>query len=120
MDVDRVRRIFKKIGQEMLENPELAPGFVEPFKSSGVSQINQTGIVIGGKFTHKPGTQYLIQREIYRQVQKKFEEAGIKFARQEVRVAVSGGDLKLDDPRIEAATAAAVSATKEEQTKEGA
>jgi len=120
MDVDRVRRIFKKIGQEMLENPELAPGFVEPFKSSGVSQINQTGIVIGSKFTHKPGTQYLIQREIYRQVQKKFEEAGIKFARQEVRVAVSGGDLKLDDPRIEAATAAAVSATKEEQTKEGA
>ncbi|MFN0115592.1 MAG: mechanosensitive ion channel family protein [Paracoccaceae bacterium] len=91
-DVEKVRKIFKRIGQEMLANPELAPGFIEPFKSQGVREITETGIVVAGKFTFKPGGQFIIRREVFKRVQEEFDKAGIPFARQEVRVAMVGQD----------------------------
>jgi small-conductance mechanosensitive channel len=89
-DVEKVRKIFKKIGQEMMENPELAPGFIEPFKSQGVGEFNEYGIVVRGKFMHKPGAQFGIRKYIFKRVPEEFAANGIHFARREVRVSVTG------------------------------
>ena len=89
-DVEQVRKIFKRIGQEMLEDPELGPGFIEPFKSQGVYEYNDHGIVIRGKFTHKPGAQFMIRKKVYTRVKEEFEKAGIEFARREVKVNLEG------------------------------
>ncbi|QOL80004.1 mechanosensitive ion channel family protein [Pseudooceanicola spongiae] len=89
-DVERVRKIFKKIGQEMLDDPELGQGFIEPFKSQGVYEYNDHGIVIRGKFTHKPGAQFMIRKKVYTRVKEEFEKAGIQFARREVKVNLEG------------------------------
>lgn len=107
-DVEKVRKIFKRIGQEMMANPELAPGFLEPFKSQGVREINETGIVIAGKFTFRPGAQFLIRREVFKRVQEEFDKAGITFARQEVRVAVVGQQGPVDPGTAGAAAAAVI------------
>jgi moderate conductance mechanosensitive channel len=116
-DLEKVRKIFKKIGQDMLENPEHAANFIQPFKSQGVAEVNDIGIVVRGKFMTKPDAQWLIQKEIYSRVQKAFEENGIQFARKEVRVQIPGLDERrdLDDKQKQdianSARSAAVAAT---------
>lgn len=90
-NVDQIRKIFKKIGQEMMDNPDLKEGFIEPFKSQGVREITDAGVVIGCKFMFKPGTQFTIRKEIYRLIQRDLDAAGIKFARPEVHVIADGG-----------------------------
>jgi small-conductance mechanosensitive channel len=95
-DIEKVRKLFKKIGQEMMENPQHAKDFIQPFKSQGVSDVDDVGIVVRGKFMTKPGAQWMIRKEIYARVQKAFEENGIHFARKEVRVQIPGLDENED------------------------
>jgi len=85
-DLEKVRKLFKKIGLEIAANPEHAEKLIAPFKSQGAADVTDVGIVVRGKFTTKPGAQFMIRKEIYSAVQKAFEENGIEFARREVRV----------------------------------
>lgn len=91
-DPNKVKKIFKKIGAEMLEDPLYKEDFLEPFKSQGVFQFDDVGIVMRGKFMAKPGTQFTIRKEIYNRVRSEFKENGIEFARREVRVDIPGID----------------------------
>ncbi|MGI9354891.1 MAG: mechanosensitive ion channel family protein [Rhizobiaceae bacterium] len=111
-NIDKVRKLFKKIGQEIMEYPELAKDIIEPFKSQGVTAVDDVGMVIRGKFMSKPGKQWVLRKEIYTRVQKAFEENGIEFARKEVRVKLSDdqGGAALTDDQKETVAAAAVEA----------
>lgn len=109
-DLDKVRKIFKKIGQEMMEVPELAEGIIEPFKSQGAADVDDVGIIVRGKFMTKPGHQFAVRKEVYSRVQKAFKENGIDFARKEVRVNIPGlGEGTELTPEQENAIAAAAS-----------
>lgn len=114
-DPNRVKKIFKKIGAEMLEHPELGNDFMQPFKSQGVMDINDVGMIIRGKFMAKPGKQFMIRKEIYNRVKAEFEANGIEFARREVRVDIPGLEQGHDlSPEEEASvTAAATSAAQQ-------
>lgn len=112
-DLEKVRKLFKKIGQELMEKPEIAENMLAPFKSQGVADVNDIGIVLRGKFTAKPGTQWTMRKEIYSRVQKTFEENGIEFARKEVRVHLGDDDeaaSKLTPEQKQTVAAAAVDA----------
>ncbi|MEM7194661.1 MAG: mechanosensitive ion channel family protein [Pseudomonadota bacterium] len=85
-DLTKVKKIFKQIGAEMMEFPEFADDFIQPFKSQGVLEVDDVGIVVRGKFMAKPGKQFMLRKEIYQRVQKAFDENGLQFARKEVRV----------------------------------
>jgi small-conductance mechanosensitive channel len=87
-DIEKVRKLFKKIGQKILTESEYADGILAPFKSQGPAEVTDVGIVIRGKFTTKPGGQWMIRREVYTEVQKAFKENGIEFARREVKVQI--------------------------------
>lgn len=108
-DLEKVRKIFKKIGQQIMENPEYAEGILAPFKSQGAADVDDVGIMVRGKFTTKPGAQWAIRKEIYTRVQKAFEENGIEFARKEVRVQMPAGikeeDLTPDQKKVVSAAA---------------
>jgi small-conductance mechanosensitive channel len=108
-DQEKVRKLFKKIGQEMMEVPELAEVLINPFKSQGAADVTDVGIVIRGKFSTVPGGQFIIRKEVYNRVQKAFEENGIEFARKEVRVQLpepmKSGDLN-DEQRKTVSAAA--------------
>jgi small-conductance mechanosensitive channel len=108
-DIDKVRKIFKKIGQELYDDPQYAEAFIQPFKYKGVSQVNDVGIVVRGKFMFKPekAKQFLINREIYKRVQADFAKAGIQFARREVRVSVDQKGAPLSDKAVQSIAAAA-------------
>ena len=94
-DVNRIKKIFKKVGQDMLEAP-YADDMFQTFKSQGVYAVDDVGIVIRGKFMTKPGAQWIIRKDIYARVQKALDEAGIQFARKEVRVQIPGLEEKSD------------------------
>lgn len=87
-DIERIRKIFKKIGQDLLEYPDIKDDFIQPFKSQGVIEVDDYGLVVRAKFMSKPGRQFIIRRHAYRAVQEAFAEAEIEFATPEVRVVV--------------------------------
>jgi len=119
-DLEKVRKLFKKIGQEMLADPELADNFLEPFKGQGAADVTDTGIVVRGKFTTRPGDQWVVRKEVYNRVQKAFEENGIEFARKEVRVKMPESevnDLTQDQKEQIAAAASDVAESPQEPQK---
>ncbi|MEP2531039.1 mechanosensitive ion channel domain-containing protein [Shimia sp.] len=118
-DPNKVKKIFKKIGQEMLQDELFKDDFLQPFKSQGVFDIDDVGMVIRGKFMAKPGKQFMIRKEIYNKIKAAFAEAGIDFARREVRVAMP--DMEHHEELTEAektAMAAAAAATVAQQQED--
>ncbi len=85
-DVNKVKKIFKQIGRDMLEHPDMGKDFIEPFKSQGVKAMEESAMIVRGKFMAKPGTQFTIRKELYNRVQKAFQENGIEFAHRRVMV----------------------------------
>ena len=116
-DPNKVKKIFKKIGAEMIEDPLFKDDFLEPFKSQGVFQFDDVGIVMRGKFMAKPGTQFTIRKEIYNRVRNEFKAAGIEFARREVRVAMPEHEngAPVSDEEKAALTAAAAEVARQQQ-----
>ncbi|MFY2824553.1 mechanosensitive ion channel family protein [Ruegeria sp. MALMAid1280] len=91
-DPNKVKKIFKKIGAEMMADEVHKDGFLQPFKSQGVFDFDDVGMIIRGKFMAKPGKQFTLRKEIFNRVKAAFKENGIDFARREVRVAIPGLD----------------------------
>jgi small-conductance mechanosensitive channel len=102
-DLMQVKKIFKKIGAEMAADPVMGPNLLDPPKSQGVLEMDDSAMIIRCKFMAKPGEQFIIRRELYQRVQKEFEAAGIQFARRQVSVYVPPGA----SPEQAAAAAAA-------------
>jgi len=116
-DLHKVKKIFKQIGAEMMEVPEFAEDLMQPFKSQGVLEVNDVGIVVRGKFMAKPGTQFVLRKEIYARVQKAFDANGLQFARKEVRVKIDGDPNNLtEDEKQTVAAAASDAADQQEDT----
>jgi len=118
-DPNKVKKIFKKIGAEMMEDPVHKDGFLQPFKSQGVFDFDDVGMIIRGKFMAKPGKQFTLRKEIFNRVKAAFKENGIDFARREVRVAIPGLDeaehLTEDQKAAIGAAAADVAAQQQQQ-----
>ena len=85
-DIEKVRKLIKKIGLGMMEDPVYGPMMLAPLKSQGVNRMDDSALIIRCKFTAVPGQQYLIRREAFTRIQKAFEEEGIQFAPRRVLV----------------------------------
>ena len=109
-DVEQVRRLIKRIGQELLEDPELGPNLIEPLKSQGIHQLADHGLLVRAKFTARPGEQFVIKREALQRIKHAFDAAGIKFAYPTVTIHSTAGAPPSDDPAIQAAARMAIRA----------
>ena len=119
-DPIKIKKIFKKIGQDLMAAPEFEGDFLQPFKSQGVLEIDDVGMVIRGKFMAKPGKQFMIRKEIFNRVNKDFAENGLEFARREVRVALPSMDSTKLTEEDRQAIAAAASQSVQENVAENA
>ena len=95
-DTERIRKLIKKLGIALLEDPEIGDKFIEPLKSQGVWQLDDFGIVMRVKFKTTPGEQFDIRRIVYLRIQELFEREGIEFAGREVRVKMTGESKDID------------------------
>ena len=86
VDIEKVRKIIKKVGQEMLEDEEIGPNMLQPLKSQGVMRVEESALIIRMKFTAKPGEQWIVRRVAYTKVRDALAAAGIEFAHREVKV----------------------------------
>jgi small-conductance mechanosensitive channel len=110
-DVDKVRKLIKKLGQQLLEDPELGPDFLQPLKSQGVIEMQDSAMIIRVKFMTKPGDQWVIRKRVFQEIRDLFEREGIKFAHREVTVRLADGDAAdLPPARRDAVMAAAEAA----------
>ena len=85
-DIEKVRKMIKKIGIEMMEDPQWGPLLLAPVKSQGVNRMDDSALIVRFKFTAVPGQQYLIRREAFVRIQRAFEAEGIHFAPRRVLV----------------------------------
>ncbi|MCP4691366.1 MAG: mechanosensitive ion channel, partial [Desulfobacterales bacterium] len=85
-DVDKVRKIVKKIYKEIRNDEEMGPNLLGKIKSQGVKELDDSAMIMRVKFKSVPGEQFLIQREVLRRMQLKFKEAGLRFAHRNVTV----------------------------------
>ncbi len=89
-DIEKVRKIVKKVGQKMMADPELGKNFLQPVKSQGVNRMDDSAFIFRIKFMAKPGEQFVLRREVYRRVQEALAAQGIHFAPKRVIVDASG------------------------------
>ena len=90
-DLEKLRKVVKKVGQQIMDDPELGAHLLQPVKSQGVHRMDDDGaFVIRIKFMAKPGEQFVLRREVFRRVQEAFAENGIKFAPKRVMVDTQG------------------------------
>jgi moderate conductance mechanosensitive channel len=92
-DLEKLRKLVKKIGQEMLEDPELKDEFLEPLKMQGVADILDNAIVVRFKFTVRPNKPTFVQRQAVKRMVAAFGAAGIEFASNTVAVQTFGGGM---------------------------
>jgi small-conductance mechanosensitive channel len=85
-DIDKVRKLIKKVGQEMMEDPELAPLMLGPLKSQGVTHMDDSALIMRCKFTAIPGQQFMVRRAAFTRIQKAFADNDIHFAPRRVIV----------------------------------
>jgi small-conductance mechanosensitive channel len=115
VDVERVRKTVKKIGQEMLADPELGRELIQPLKLQGVADVLDNAIVVRLKFTARPVKPNWVQREALKRIVRAFAESGIAFASNAVTVQTTAGPDPGTDP-AHAAAAATVLPTKDVRT----
>jgi len=133
-DVEKIRKVIKKkVYQPITENPELGPKLLEPIKSQGVREMDDSAMIMRVKYKTKPGDQFEIRKEVYRLMQEAFKEEGIEFAHRNVTVYMppdtgseaSGGAAGAEEQSAEsdsdihrqAAAAAALAAIQAEEEK---
>jgi moderate conductance mechanosensitive channel len=97
-NVNAVRKVIKKVGNEMLEDPEMGPDFIKPLKSQGVREIANSVMVIRAKFTAQPGKHFVIRREAYRRITEALAAKGIHYAHRKVIVEVPNLEEKKNMP----------------------
>jgi small-conductance mechanosensitive channel len=85
-NIDLVRKIIKKVGVAMLEDPEIGEDFIQPVKSQGVNEITNSVMVIRVNFTAKPCKQFVITREAFRRITEALNAKGIYYAHRKVIV----------------------------------
>lgn len=93
-DVNKIKKIMKRINKEVREDPALDALLLDDIKSQGVKSIEQYGLRMRVKFMTVPGGQWSIRKIVYDKMRKIFKEEGIEFARPTVGVHVpDGADL---------------------------
>ncbi len=130
-DVEKVRKLIKRINLEIQEDEELSHGLLSKIKSQGVRELDDSAMIMRVKFKTIPGEQFVLRREVFRRLQEAFQKNGIEFAHRNVTVyfpeesekktGESQGDEKPEEAKTEdqkkkeAAAAAALRTIEEDE-----
>jgi small-conductance mechanosensitive channel len=87
-DAEKVRKLIKKLGEQLLQDPEYGPLFLQPLKSQGVTEMEDSAMIMRIKFMTRPGDQWGLRRIVFARIRDLFEKQSIRFASREVTVRV--------------------------------
>lgn len=106
-DIEKIRKIVKRIGQELLQDPVHGPKMLAPLKSQGVRRVENGVLVIATKFKCRPREQWVIRRVVYQRVRDELYKEGIELAHRRVQVEMplERSAEREDDDRAQAESA---------------
>jgi len=110
-DVEKLRKIVKRVGLAMMQEPEFKDEFLQPLKLQGVADILDNALLMRFKFTVRPNVPTYIQREAMKRLFPAIQAAGIEFAGATVSVQTVGGRVEQTAAAGAAASAIDASAT---------
>jgi small-conductance mechanosensitive channel len=79
-DVELLRKTVKKIGLELMEDPQFKPILLQPLKMQGVVDIKDNSLIVRFKFMARPKNPSVVQRMAIRRMYDQFPALGIQFA----------------------------------------
>ena len=79
VDSEKIRKVIKKIGQEMLADPEVGHMLREPLKSK-LARIDPGVKVFRCKFQTAPGNQFDVRAQAFKRIEAELRKLGIGFA----------------------------------------
>jgi moderate conductance mechanosensitive channel len=91
-DIDTARKIIKKVGLELAEDPEFKADVMEPLKMQGVQAFGDFAVQLRVKMMTKPGGQFTLRRRALAMIKQRFDEKGVKFAFPTVTIAGKSPD----------------------------
>ncbi|HYE01474.1 MAG TPA: mechanosensitive ion channel family protein [Alphaproteobacteria bacterium] len=89
-DLELLRKVAKKVGLAMMEDPELKGDLLQPLKLQGIVDITETALIARFKFTVRPGNPALVQRQGLKRLYEAFAKASIDFAQSTVAIQTLG------------------------------
>ncbi len=105
--VSKLSRVVKALSKELLADEDIGHMFLEPLKSQGVYQMEDSAMVIRLKFKTRPDDQFVVKRVVYAKIRETFEREGIHFAHRNVTVFIGNPEaLRPGEPPPGAAMAA--------------
>jgi small-conductance mechanosensitive channel len=89
VDSEKIRKMIKKVGEEMAADPELGPAMMEPLKGK-LYRIDPGVKIFRCKFRTAPGDQFDIRAQAFRRIEAALTKMGVGFADGKNTVVVSG------------------------------
>ncbi|MBY6067415.1 mechanosensitive ion channel family protein [Leisingera aquaemixtae] len=117
-DVEKVRKLIKKLGQKLMDDPVVGHTFIQPLKSQGVIEMQDSAMIIRVKFMTKPGDQWIVRKRVYQEIRELFAREGVKFAHREVTVRLAPDQEEEVTPKQKEAALGAVQAAIDEDMLE--
>jgi small-conductance mechanosensitive channel len=122
-DPEKVRKLIKKLGQQLLDHPTEGHKFLQPLKSQGVYMMEDSAMIIRVKYMTRPGDQWTTRKLVYSSIRELFEREGIRFAHKEVTVRIPELEDRsaqgLSDAEMKAVGAAARRAVDDDVERQG-
>ena len=98
-DLDVIRKMLKRIGEDLVADPELGPHILQPLKSQGLMQVEDGALILRAKFMVRPDDQqFVIRREVLSRIKRALDDKGIRFAPRQVLVHVAQPSRAPDAP----------------------
>jgi moderate conductance mechanosensitive channel len=129
-DLEKVRKIIKKINKTLRKNEEINRVMLDDLKSMGIKEFDDSAMIVRVKFKTLAGEQFLLKKEVYRMIREEFQANGIDFASRNVTVSMppelrpkasaTGEPSEAADPVFQAGAAAALALIQEEEKQKAA
>jgi len=79
-DLEKLREATKKVGDELMAEPDLKSEILEPLKIHSVAEVADNALVVRFKLKARPGNSGAVQDRALRQMLKGMPQLGIAFA----------------------------------------
>jgi small-conductance mechanosensitive channel len=80
-DVELLRKTAKKIGMDMMNEPQFQKEIIQPPKMQGIVDIKDASLIVRFKFTARPKNPSMIQRTVIRRMFDQLPKLGVEFAK---------------------------------------
>jgi small conductance mechanosensitive channel len=78
-DIDHVVEVLNELGEELLQDPQLAKDILEPLVVQGVHRLDDSSVTIRARIKTVAGMQWSMRREFLGRMKKRFDERGIEI-----------------------------------------